>query len=394
MVREFLVAIYLTVFRIFFSLFNRFTMKQKTTFIASFGGNIKETIKMMNKLVDDEEIIILKAPECHASFSNDTHMVLNLDLRNGIQFMKSIYHLATSSHVIADNYYGFLTVSNFRPEVKCVQLWHAAGAIKKFGLEDLTNKNRSTKALQRFETVYNRFSHVIVGSEEMVDVFKRSFGLPEDRFIRTGIPRTDFFFNDESMQKAEKRLSNYFPIINDKKMLLYAPTYRDGTLTSTKLEIDLDKMYDQLKYEYVLFLRLHPAVEGQFENKYPGFVFNVSNYPNINDLLVGADILISDYSSIPFEFSLLERPMIFYAYDFYKYAKQRGVWPDYKEKVPGPVVTETNELIEVIRKNKFPVEKILAFQKEWNQYSNGNSTENLVHTLYDTDHIKERRTNP
>src|SRR5699024_2135011 len=112
------------------------------------------------------------------------------------------------------------------------------------------------------------------------------------------------------------------------------------------------------------------------------------------DLLVGADILISDYSSIPFEFSLLERPMIFYAYDFYEYAKQRGVWPDYKEKVPGPVVTETNELIEVIRKNKFPVEKILAFQKEWNQYSNANSTENLVHTLYDTDHIKERRTNP
>src|SRR5699024_12066286 len=120
-------------------------------------------------------------------------------------------------------------------------------------------------------------------------------------------------------------LLDNFPIIKDKKMLLYAPTYRDGSLDTAELHMDLDKMYDQFKYEFVIFLRLHPAVDGKFNNKYPGFIYNVSNYPWISDLLVGTDVLLTDCSSIPYECALNQNRLICYADDYAESDFKRGM---------------------------------------------------------------------
>lgn len=384
MVREYAISLYLVFFRLIFNFFNLFSIQTKTTFVASFGGNVKATIKELEKQLNDHQIIILKNRSCHIDFQEKSNRsIIDFDLKSPVQFIKSIYHLATSSHVIVDNYYGFLAATPFKKEVKCVQLWHAAGAIKQFGLQDLTNATRTQRAIQRFKTVYNRFNHVVVGSDEMINVFKDSFGLPEERYIRTGIPRTDFFFDDIQKRKAANKLRTDFPMIRDKKVMLYAPTYRDGNLHATDLNIDLDKMYEKFKYDYVLFLRLHPAVNGEFANKYPGFIYNVSSYSTINDLLIGTDILITDYSSIPFEYSLLNKPMIFYAYDLNEYAQNRGIWDDFEEKVPGPVVQTTRELIQIIEDKDYDTKNVEAFAHKWNKYSVGNSSEKLIKTLYD-----------
>src|SRR5699024_4590354 len=198
------------------------------------------------------------------------------------------------------------------------------------------------------------------------------------------------------IDKARQRLLDNFPIIKDKKMLLYAPTYRDGSLDTAELHMDLDKMYDQFKYEFVIFLRLHPAVDGKFNNKYPGFIYNVSNYPWINDLLVGSDVLITDYSSIPFEYSLLQRPMIFYAYDYDEYALKRGIWDDYTERVPGPVVYNTNQFIETICDENFMLDKVQSFSDDWNAYSKGDAAKQVIESLYETETVveAENRTEP
>src|SRR5699024_11742289 len=95
--------------------------------------------------------------------------------------------------IVIANQLVLLESSDIREEDTCIQLWHAAGAIKQFGLQDLTNSDRSKRALRRFQKVYNRFDYVVVGSKQMEKVFKESFGLPEERFLYTGIPRTDFF---------------------------------------------------------------------------------------------------------------------------------------------------------------------------------------------------------
>ncbi len=92
-----------------------------------------------------------------------------------------------------DNYFGFLAAATFRKETICVQLWHAAGAVKKFGLKDPSIYYRTPRAQSRFQKVYDQQTHVVVGSEKMSEIFQQSFGIPAERILRTGIPRTGLF---------------------------------------------------------------------------------------------------------------------------------------------------------------------------------------------------------
>ncbi|MFD1037148.1 CDP-glycerol glycerophosphotransferase family protein [Virgibacillus byunsanensis] len=382
MVREFAIIVYLSIFRTLFNMFKLFPQKKKTTFVASFGDNILYTIKELEKQTDDQ-VVILKSSQCRLSFEDSlSRRVLDFETGNIIDWIRSIYHLATSEKIIADNYYGFLAVTEFDTNVQCIQLWHAAGAVKQFALKDPSIQNRSSRAYERFQKVYHRFDSVVVGSERMASIFRQSFNISNDRILRTGIPRSDFFFDGIAKKEAEKSLHEDFPIINKKKVILYAPTYRDNELNNTDLELDIEKMYREFKNEYVLFLRLHPAVDGKYQNKFPGFVFNVTSYPSMNHLLVVSDILISDYSSIPFEFSLLNKPMVFFVYDLDEYAKTRGFWENYEDLVPGPVVENTEDLIDVVKSENFNMEQVKVFADQWNQYSKGSSSKHLINALY------------
>lgn len=381
MAREFAINLYLTLFRMAFMTFKLFPLREKTTFVASFGGNVTETVHELEKQIAEHRIVMLQTSKQDVQIDS-RHRVLRFVMRNPWHFLRGIYHLATSKHVIVDNYYGFLAVTDFDEGVSCTQLWHANGAIKQFGLEDKSNAHRSERALDRFQAVYNRFDQVIVGSERMKEIFKKSFGLPEERFIRSGIPRTDFFFDERAKTEAMEMLKTDFPSLQNKKMILYAPTYRDGQFSQTALALDIAKMQEQLAEDYVLFLRLHPAVTAQLDNDFPNFVYDVSNYPSINTLLVGANILVTDYSSIPFEYCLLDRPMIFYAYDYDVYAKDRGVWSDYEARVPGNVAQTTDDIVQMIVQEDFALEKVQPFAAEWNMYSNGTSSKSVIEALY------------
>lgn len=384
MVREIAIFIYLFIFRILFFIFKWFPQKEKTTFVASFGDNVLFTLQELEKH-SKQDTIILKTAQCKVHYvPSATRTIIDFSPRKVFAWIQSIYHLATSRHIFVDNYYGFLAVTSFKKGTTCVQLWHAAGAIKQFGLKDLSNEHRSRKAFNRFKKVYNRFTHVVVGSDHMATIFEEGFDLPNERMLRTGVPRTDFFFNKRRVHNVRALLQQDFPMKEGKKVLLYAPTYRDDELEIDSIALDIDRFYEEFHEEYILLLRLHPAVSGTLANTYPDFVYDVSTYPNINHLLLITDVLISDYSSIPFEFALLERPMIFFAYDLDEYARERGFWDNYNHIVPGPVV-ETNEaLIQAIHAGEYDMEAIRSFRDEWNTYSSGNSSKRLVEEIYQT----------
>ncbi|MFC7747608.1 CDP-glycerol glycerophosphotransferase family protein [Lentibacillus kimchii] len=384
MFRELAITLYLFAFRVMFMIFKRFPQKKKTTFVASFGENILYSARALEKQTDDQ-VVILKTSHCSTDFRTPTRIIRTFEVSRMLDWLRSVYHLATSHAIIVDNYYGFLAAADFKPNVRCIQVWHAAGAIKKFGLEDPSNHYRSKSANKRFRKVYSQFDSVVTGSDNMASIFKRSFNVSEERILRTGIPRTDFFFDEAAKQESRDALIAEYPVLYDKKVLLYAPTYRDDTIDIKDIQLDIDKMHHALKHDCVLLLRLHPAVENAFQNKYPGFVFNVSGQHSLNHLLLVTDILITDYSSIPFEFSLLNRPMVFFAYDQEQYTEERGFWGSYEELVPGPVVTHTNELISVIEQNTFDFERIKSFADEWNQYSQGTASDSLIKAVYQTE---------
>ena len=382
MIREYSIAIYLTLFKLLFSMMNLLKLKNKIVFVSSFGDNVEFVANQIASRTDCK-IIIVKGKKC--SINPTTFPMVNfipLESKNPFQFVRMIYHLATSKFVFVDNYFGFLAVTNFKKQVKCIQLWHAAGAIKRFGLENPSNVNRSTRAMKRFQQVYDRFDYVVSGSDKMATIFTKSFGMKnESRILKTGIPRTDFFFHQEKMDSIKGELRKRYPLIDKKKVILYAPTYRESDLTESRIALDLDMMYEHLREDYVILLKLHPAVLDKDKVKLPSFLINVSDYPNINHLLTITDILITDYSSIPMEFSYLEKPMIFYAYDLEEYEEERGFWEDYQKNIPGPIAFNTKEIIQLIKKDTFDLGKIKTYSEIWNQYSNGHSSENLLKAL-------------
>ncbi|MEC2160911.1 CDP-glycerol glycerophosphotransferase family protein [Virgibacillus halodenitrificans] len=384
MAREIGITLYLFVFRVIFNLFKRLPQKKKTVCVASFGDNIFYAVRELQKL-SNEEIIILKDSSCRFDFDALHVRSVSFSIKHPFAFLLSIYHLATSTTIMVDTYYGFLNVTRFRNGARCIQLWHAAGALKQFGLQDPSIAERSERAKNRFQNVYSRFDYTVVGSDEMAATFKHSFGLTEDRIVRTGVPRTDIFFDEQEKQRILLDLKQDFQAIGNRKIILYAPTFRKGELDHFQMALDIRTMYQSLSNEYVLFIKPHPAVSYSIEENYKDFVFDVSRYADTNHLLLITDILITDYSSIPFEYALLEKPMIFFAYDLEEYKVTNGLIDDYENQMPGPVVSTTKEIVDVIQNNKFDYGKIRDFSELWNAYSNGNSSKQLAAFLTDTE---------
>ncbi|WP_031547949.1 CDP-glycerol glycerophosphotransferase family protein [Salinicoccus luteus] len=381
MIREFAITVYLAVVRLIFTLCRVFPVRNKTVMLASFGDNIQEVIHEVNRRTD-AHVIVLKEPSCRRTFEGvENENIIHFSPVHLPAFIRGLYHLATARVIFVDNYHLILAACNFSRRTTCVQLWHANGAVKLFGLRDKTIQGRPKSAHRRFRQVYDRFHKIVVSSDEMAEIFKQAFGLDDSNMLRTGVPRTDFFHSEERLGAARDRMHQELPEIGGKTVILYAPTFRDGGFTVHDLPIDIGMMEQALGETHHLLIHLHPAVD--FEgNEATDFATDTTGRHDISALLSVTDILITDYSSIPFEFSTLCRPMIFYPYDLEEYESTRGLWFDYYKMAPGPVVQTTEALIRTIEEEPFDPEVIEAFDRTWNKYADGHAAKKLIDALY------------
>ncbi|MGM7681894.1 CDP-glycerol glycerophosphotransferase family protein [Cytobacillus sp. Hm23] len=382
MVKELLISSYLLIFKLVFNLCKQFKLKKKLTFVLSYEENAHFLYKKLIKQSMSIDIIIL----CKTSTKTDLQHIFQeakiytFESKNIIHWLLSIYHLATSKIIIIDNYFAFLSAITFKKNVECIQIWHAAGALKTFGLQDKSVRKRRNKAQRRFRKVYKQFHKVVVGSEEMAHIFMESFHIPANHILPTGIPRTDLFYDEQLTSQIKGKLYSRFPLLKHKQIILYAPTFRHGQLNNYNIKLDLDKLYEKLQGDYILILKLHPMVKVNvdYERTYKGFIVDLSSYKNTNELLMITDYLITDYSSIPFEYAILQKPMIFFPYDLKIYQQEQGVIQDYETTVPGPIANDTEEIIEFILTHPFNYKLILQFYNRWNEHSKGNSSNRLV----------------
>src|SRR5690606_13914364 len=394
MIREIAISVYLIFFKLIFTIFKFLPLGNKVTFTTTFGDNSKYVYEEMRRRNLPYNVIVLYKGGSRLYFEEYIEVKkVPLETLNVFHFFASIYHLATSKFVFVDNYFGFLAATDFKKGVECIQLWHASGAIKKFGLEDQTIKYRSEKSKARFIKVYKRFDKVVVGSDIMGDTFMRSFNLTHDHLLKTGIPRTDFYFDERQHQKSENNFLDKNPEIKNRKRILYAPTYRDYELDNFEIKLDIELMSKEMADNYVLLLRLHPAIKNSlnYNLEFPGFVYDFSSQSyNINELLLLSDYLITDYSSIPYEYSLLNKPIIFFSYDLEEYKQKKGLIEDYENNVPGPVVKKTQDVVKIIKDEQFDLEELKRYSNKWNKYSNGNSSENLVKYMIKKEFLYEK----
>ena len=270
-----------------------------------------------------------------------------------------------------------------------VQCWHGT-PLKRLGydLEASDNSMNSIKEIRsKYRTDAKKFAYLISPSPFCTEKFATAWDLINTRqthkIIEEGYPRNDRLINvtDEERTGIRKSLG-----VEDKKVILYAPTWRDNQHTSGegytyKTEVDFDKLQKELGDEYVILFRAHYLVANSFDfDRYQGFIRDVSTYSDINDLYIAADILITDYSSVFFDFANLEKPEIFYMYDLEEYANElRGFYISLDE-LPGPIVRDEDALIEAIKAadDWQPDEKFEAFRAKFNPKDDGHASERTL----------------
>lgn len=246
----------------------------------------------------------------------------------------------------------------------------------------------------KYKTDAHRFTYLLSPSKFTTEKFATAWNLKEfgreDALLEEGYPRNDFLSNATAEDIEEIKVKLGMDQIGDKKIILYAPTWRDnqhqsGVGYTYKTEVDFDKLRDELGDEYVILFRAHYLVANSFDfDKYQGFVYDVSKYDDINHLYLAADVLITDYSSVFFDYAILEKPMIFYMYDLEDYRDNlRGFYIGLDE-LPGEIAENELTLIEALKviDNQYDFNKLREFNKIYNNLSDGNAAERVIKRVF------------
>ncbi|WP_195972105.1 CDP-glycerol glycerophosphotransferase family protein [Clostridium thermobutyricum] len=290
------------------------------------------------------------------------------------------HYLATSEFFIVDDFYfPVYAVNKLRKGTEVVQVWHACGAFKKFALSTVDENYSNGNEYIKYIPIHTNYTHVTVTSKEVAKHYAAAFNMSEDNIDPIGVPRTDIFFDEKKKEEAKEILYKKYPKLKDKKIILYAPTFR-GTGQSdanSGIAFDVDKVVNALGEDYVLAIKMHPFVKWRYE-KESDKVVDMSDYKSINDILFITDILITDYSSTVFEFALLDKPMIFYADDLETYINDRDFYYEYTSFVPGPIVKTTDELVDLIKEDNYDLEKVRKFKEKFFDYTDGCSSKRFV----------------
>ncbi len=299
--------------------------------------------------------------------------------------IKYVYYLARAKFIISNSR---MTLKYKKREGQVyIQTWHGT-PLKKLVMDQKNVNMPGTNKQNYYINFLNeakRWDYLISANSHSTKVFNTAF--LQDNIIETGYPRNDILVN--ASVTYIQNIKEQFGFNNEDKVLLYAPTFRDDEYISKgnytqKIEIDLARIHAELP-EWKILLRTHYLVTENMDLAYEN-VINVSDYHDINDLYLIADVLMTDYSSVFFDYAILDRPMIFFAYDLEKYESDlRGFYFDYEETIPGKNIAGTEELIEILSdlksyENQFK-EKRESFRSEFSNLETGTASKQIAELI-------------
>lgn len=307
--------------------------------------------------------------------------------------MKCLEDMADAEYVFLCDASRVVSCIHPRWETVITQLWHGCGAFKKFGMSTADHIFGGSRRDYEKYPYYKNLDYVTVSSPEVAWAYEEAMCLKKNsgQVQPIGISRTDVFFQEEFLQAARQKVEDEIPKSPEKKIILYAPTFRGNVSEATAPDaLDLVSMAKALGERYVLLIKHHPVVKKrpQIPEEAKDFAFDVTDSLAIEELLCTCDICISDYSSLIFEYSLFERPLLFFAYDLKEYDDWRGFYYDYEELTPGPVVQTTEEVIAYIEETEkhFDPEEIRQFRNKFMSACDGHATDRLIELVTERRH--------
>ncbi|WP_234375369.1 bifunctional glycosyltransferase/CDP-glycerol:glycerophosphate glycerophosphotransferase [Streptomyces sp. CB01373] len=279
-----------------------------------------------------------------------------------------------------------------RPETTYIQTWHGS-ALKRMGFDEPTHRMMSEPEQRSYQQALDRFDHFVVRGEHDVRTLARAYRIPEEKLLRTGYPRNDALVRVREgapLPAEAQRLAKRLGLDPERRVLLYAPTFRahpDGRVRDFEFPFDIEDFAARFGDDHTLLVRAHYLNKLTLPPSVAGRVIDVSAEPDITPLLLLADCLITDYSSVMFDYALLRRPIVFYAHDWEEYAKDtRGTYFDLLAEAPGPVPRTGDELFSVIGdlstvRSTYEA-RLKEFVDKYGEYDRGDAAAQIVDRFF------------
>lgn len=293
-------------------------------------------------------------------------------------WMDTLRKIAAADIIFVDDHCPMFDWLVLHEKTTVIQLWHAGAGYKGVGYSRWGHEGCPAPFC-----CHRQYDWCITPSANIAYFFSEQFGISDEQIIPTGMPRMDLYLDEDYRQSKTEELYEKYPQAKGKKVILFAPTYRGKDRKGASYPyhlIDFEKFYELCGDEYIVIFKMHPWVSQAvpIEEKYADKFIDAGSSVNINDLYYITDLYISDYSSGIFEYSLMRKPALFFAFDELQFSYTRGFHRDYRSSTPGKVVHTFDELLEAIRNEDFEYEKIAPYIEHHFDYIDTNSSDRVI----------------
>ncbi len=288
----------------------------------------------------------------------------------GVDTLRSMYHLATSTVCVLDAYWPAVSILRHKKSLTVIQMWHAIGKIKKSGYQTLDkNSGRSARTAELL-AMHRNYDIIIAGGEAWNPYYCQSFDTTEDKLLNIGLPRIDHLLLTE--EENRQRVLEAYPEFGEKKVILYAPTFRRN------IELNWEPLLEHIDFDSsVLIIKGHPnqAITCNMAGVYMCPEFKAV------DLLAVCDYLITDYSAIAVEGAVLNKKTYYYLYDYETYTDSNGINVNPFESMPGCAFRDAESLMRALNTTEYPQDVLDAYREKYLPENLGTSTLRLAETV-------------
>lgn len=340
-----------TLLNLIFAVFKLLPVKDKITFISRQANEKTEDIQMLGDELAEQH------PEIELVF-------LTRKLDGGIarkigycfHMLTQMYHIATSKVVILDSYCICISVLKQRESLTVIQMWHALGSLKRFGLSIVGEGGGRNAGVADAMAMHKNYTWVLTSGEACLPNFAEAFGYGEESMKVMSLPRVDKLTDEAQKADALECIYERYPEFREKKVVVYAPTFRKDKDISGETD-ELAKQFNPEKYIFVL--KKHPLMEANCSTAMIDSEFTTL------EMMYAADYVICDYSAVVYEAAIMRKPLFFYTFDYEDYGVERDFYIDYKKEMPGFISPDPAKLAAAVEKESYDLGRVEEFSRRY-----------------------------
>lgn len=299
-----------------------------------------------------------------------------------ISSIRMTLYVAMAKIIIVDDHVPLFDWLVLNPKTKVIQIWHAGAGFKGVGYSRWGHFGCPGPF-----SCHRQYTYSISGSAHISGFFSEQFGILDQQIIPTGMPRMDQFLNPENQRQVRNQLYKRYPTFLNKKIILFAPTYRGQNRKNAYYPYDKIDFAALAQYcighNSIILFKMHPWVQDNvpIPAEHHELFYDMNHYPDINELFLITDLLITDYSSSIYEFSLMRKPMLFFAFDKDQYATSRGFHRKYEENIPGKLCENFGDIINALETENFEFYKVEEYINHHFEHVDANNCDRVIDWL-------------